>query len=284
MQLTAPIPPNPKWIFLIFLFFFSPSLSDPQVVLLCGSSKKATNPHFRSNFTFVMDQVSGQLNLSGWSAQSFLSSASQIFSYAECYDFLSRTDCMACNNESRAELPRCFPADSGRIYLDGCYLRYDNYKFFEEALNRDRDRVKCGHPGAVTRDQYIGREFAKRVYQAVRNVTTTAARRKGFAVAGETGGVQAVYAMAQCWKILTPDSCNKCLSNAALKVSMCAPSPEGTVMNAGCYLRYSTENFSRNDTVQHKQSGGILRRISLPIIINSFLNLCYGHLISARGC
>ena len=64
--------------------------------------------------------------------------------------------------EGRTKLPRCFPTDSGRIYLDGCYLRYNNHEFFEEPLNRFLDTVKCGHAGAVTSDQYVRREFAKK--------------------------------------------------------------------------------------------------------------------------
>ena len=69
------------------------------------------------------------------------------------------------------------------------------------------------------------------------------------------GRVEAVCAVAQCWKKLMPDSCRKCLTNAALEVSMCAPTSKGTAMNVGCYLRYSTENFSRNVTELPKESG-----------------------------
>lgn len=253
-----PIPQNPKWVFLIFLFFlffFSPFLSDPQPVLLCGSSNRGTIPDFLPNFIVVMDNLTEEVDESGWSAVSILSPAPQIYIFAQCFSFLSHNDCIACQTEGRTELPRCFPADSGRIYLDGCYLRYDTHEFFEEPLNRNLDTVKCGRAGAVTSDQYVGREFAKRVYKAVQDVTTTAAMNNGFALAGEKGGVEAVYAVAQCWKKLTPDSCRKCLTNAALKVSMCAPASEGTAMNVGCYLRYSTENFSRNVTELPKKSG-----------------------------
>jgi len=111
--------------------------------------------------------------------------------------------------------------------------------------------VKCGRPGVVSGNQYIGREFAKRVYKDVQNVTKTAGNMK-FAPTGEKGGLDVVYAMAQCWKKLTIDSCQKCLSNAALKVSMCAPTSDGMVLNTGCYLRYSTENFTRNGNEQLK--------------------------------
>jgi hypothetical protein len=247
------VPQNPKWLFHIFLlfffFFFSPSLSHPQTNvagLLCGSSNQDTVPDFLPNFIVAMEKVSKEVNESRWAAQSVTSPAPEIFTYAQCYDFLSHDDCVACHSESRTELPRCLPANSARIYLDGCYLRYDNYSFFEEAVDKYRDMVKCGNPGGVTRDQYIGREFANRVRQVVHNVAKTAVRGVGFAAVSQKGGVEAVYAVAQCWTTLNPDGCKKCLSSAVQKVISCAPAPEGRAMNAGCYLRYSAENFYGN--------------------------------------
>jgi hypothetical protein len=116
--------------------------------------------------------------------------------------------------------------------------------------------MKCGNPGGVTGDQYIGREFKKTVHKIVHNVTKTAVRTMGFAVSAEQGGVEGVYAMAQCWRRLNPVGCNQCLSNAAKKVIMCAPAPEGRVMNAGCFLRYSTDNFFGNGNVTVNATSG----------------------------
>ncbi|KAE8124259.1 hypothetical protein FH972_019161 [Carpinus fangiana] len=260
MQLTVSIPQNPRWLFLVFIiFFFSPSLSDPETALagiLCGSSKQGTIPDFLPNFIVAMDKVSMEVNESRWAALTITSPAPKIFAYAQCYDFLSHDDCIACHSQSRAELPRCLPAKSARIYLDGCYLRYDNYCFFDEVVDKRRDMMKCGNPGGVTGDQYIGREFKKTVRKIVHNVTKTAVRTMGFAVSAEQGGVEGVYAMAQCWRRLNPDGCNQCLSNAAKKVIMCAPAPEGRVMNAGCFLRYSTDDFFGNGNVTLKATSG----------------------------
>jgi len=66
--------------------------------------------------------------------------------------------------------------------------------------------------------------------------------------AGDGGGfsvgeVEGVYALVQCWKTLGIDECRDCLSNAVKKVRGCLPNSEGRVLNAGCYLRYSTHKF-----------------------------------------
>ncbi|GKB23882.1 hypothetical protein Tco_0863283, partial [Tanacetum coccineum] len=35
-------------------------------------------------------------------------------------------------NEVQTVLPTCFPSNGGRIYLDGRYMRFQNYNFFDE--------------------------------------------------------------------------------------------------------------------------------------------------------
>ena len=109
--------------------------------------------------------------------------------------------------------------------------------------------VICGNPTYVHADQNFQREFTKRVHDIVRRVARNAVSDKGFAVEVEVGGSGAVpvYAMGQCWATQTTLNCSKCMLDAAKKVSKCAPATDGRVMNAGCYLRYSTENFFSND-------------------------------------
>ncbi|GJM94491.1 hypothetical protein PR202_ga11138 [Eleusine coracana subsp. coracana] len=41
-----------------------------------------------------------------------------------CMAYLSPTACQLCYARSRVKLPHCLPATAGRIFLDGCFLRY----------------------------------------------------------------------------------------------------------------------------------------------------------------
>ncbi|XP_059444768.1 cysteine-rich receptor-like protein kinase 1 [Corylus avellana] len=273
MQHPVPNPQKPRWLFLVFLFFFffSPSLSTAEGTLLCGSSKEDSSPNFIPNFTAAMKEVSKGVSESKWASHSVISPSPSIFTYAQCYDFLSHNECKACHSKSRTELPRCFPANSASIYLNGCYLRYDIYNFYNEAVDEDRDKVICGHPIYVHKDQNFQREFTKIVHDIVRRVATKAVSDKGFAVEVEAAGVAPVYAMGKCWATLTILNCSKCMSDAVKKVSKCAPNADGRVMNAGCYLRYSAENFFTNDkeddlNERHEASGIISSGIALTLI------------------
>uniref|UniRef100_A0A2N9J1G5 Protein kinase domain-containing protein n=1 Tax=Fagus sylvatica TaxID=28930 RepID=A0A2N9J1G5_FAGSY len=196
-----------------------------------------------------MEEVSKRVKEFHWGSNSIVLSKPHVFTYAQCYGFLSHEDCLACYNETRTKLPKCLPNNSARIYLDGCFLRYDTYSFFTEALNEKHDTVKCGLPTDVSKDKYIEVEFGKRIDQVVRNVIDTAVANEGYALKGGRGGVEAVYAMAQCWKTMDSKRCKECLFDAGSKMRQCAPATDGRAMNAGCYLRYSTEKFFSNGPV-----------------------------------
>lgn len=245
-------------ILFIFLFFFDVSLSDPQASLVgefCGSIKLESSPNFIPNFISSMEEVSRKINDEHWGANAVLSTKPEIFTYAQCYGFLSHKDCLSCYSETRTRLPKCLPSNSARIYLDGCFFRYDSYNFFKESLNEKHDYVKCSLPTNVSKDVYIGKEFQEKVFKVIENVTDLAVLNKGFALSGERGGLEAVYAMAQCWMTVDTKSCKECLLDARNKLRKCAPATDGRVMNSGCYLRYSTEKFFADSTGEEDEAG-----------------------------
>lgn len=78
---------------------------------------------------------------------------------------------------------------------------------------------------------------------AVGNLTRIARRDGGFGVVE----VKGIYALAQCWESVERDGCRECLDKAAKAVRGCETKMEGRGMNAGCYLRYSTEKFYNSE-------------------------------------
>ncbi|XP_023908140.2 cysteine-rich receptor-like protein kinase 42 [Quercus suber] len=265
-------------IFFIFLFFFDVSLSDPQASLVgefCGSIKLDSSPNFIPNFISSMEEVSRKINDEHWGTNAVLSTKPEIFTYAQCYGFLSHKDCLSCYSQTRTRLPKCLPSNSARIYLDGCFFRYDTYNFFKESLNEKHDYVKCSLPTNVSKDGYIGKEFQEEVFKVIENVTELAVLNKGFALSGERGGLEAVYAMAQCWMTVDTKSCKECLSDARNKLRKCAPATDGRVMNSGCYLRYSTEKFfadrsGEEDEAESSKIGIIIASILSAIALSMF--------------
>ncbi|KAK7839901.1 cysteine-rich receptor-like protein kinase 42 [Quercus suber] len=232
---------NPTWVF-FFFSLISLSLSDPRISQsgpFCGTVKTPPLTNFIPTFVKEMESLSQLVNTNHWGTN-FVNSTPPMYGLAQCFQDLSHTDCLLCYAASRTKLPRCLPSISARIYLDGCFLRYDNYSFYQEATNPLIDTVNCSSKYGVEVDEVSKVEFVKNVGVLIENVTKAAVGNKGFAVAE----VKGVYALAQCWKTVGSDGCRECLEKAGKAViSECLPRREGRGLNAGCYLRYSTEKF-----------------------------------------
>ncbi|CAK7328086.1 unnamed protein product [Dovyalis caffra] len=233
------------WLFFSFIFsatfLFSLSLCDPRITvsgLYCGSSK--STPAFIPAFVKEMENLSQLITTTRFATYHLnYSSALGIYALAQCHQDLSQTDCLLCYTASRTKLPRCLPFLSARIYLDGCFLRYDNYSFYQESVSSSSfDTVKCGNQNFDDKN-HNDVEFLAGVGYAVGNVTIKAVENGGFGVVK----VKDIYALAQCWHSVGREGCRGCLEKAGKAARGCVPKREGRGMNAGCYLRYSTTKF-----------------------------------------
>ena len=56
------------------------------------------------------------------------------------------------------------------------------------------------------------------------------------------------HSYAQCSEFVNGTACEDYLANAISNISSCTPKEEGRVLNSGCYLRHSIEEFYYNST------------------------------------
>ncbi|KAF9624795.1 hypothetical protein IFM89_014083 [Coptis chinensis] len=235
------------WAFLFFfntsVFFFLCLADNPrisEVNLYCGKVRVAPQ-QIIPNFVIEMEGVSKLVDRQRWGTFEYGANP-RLFSLAQCMNDLTHTDCLLCFTEARTKLPRCLPSVSARIQLDGCFLRWDNYTFYDEAIDSQLDRRVCNST-AVATEESLKLEFTNRATEVIRNVTATAVNNSGFGVAEMKRGAVSVYALAQCWKTINRTGCQTCLDKAVTEVSQCLPGREGRAANTGCYLRYSTQKF-----------------------------------------
>lgn len=236
-----------RWVFLlVFSLFIFSSFSDPRISkagLFCGNSKPPNGTNFIPNFVKEMQGLSKVINSNYHFASYHLTSVPPMYALAQCHQDLSQSDCLLCYAASRTRIPRCLPSVSARIFLDGCFLRYDNYSFFHESVSSSLDNVSCS---SITNVTVFGEDakkradlFGRNVEYAVGNASRIALRNGGFGAVE----VEGVHALAQCWKTVPAEGCRICLQKAAKAVAGCVPKEEGRGMNSGCYLRYSTKKF-----------------------------------------
>ncbi|CAK8563024.1 unnamed protein product [Lathyrus sativus] len=216
--------------------------------LTCGSYQYPADGggnKFNQNLMAAMDAVSFQVKQHGWGAQTLIGNLNPMHVLGECRRDLNPTQCHTCFTQARQLLSRCTPKVSGRIYLDGCFLRYDNYTFFDEGVDFTRDTRTC----SVERGETVSPVHVEAV---IMNVSKGAGEHM-FAM-GEAGGV---FGLAQCWETVDKWSCQRCLREAGKRLQECVPSSEGSSLFTGCFMRYSTLKFYNDVVVRNDTWTGI---------------------------
>lgn len=225
------------------LLLINGSEGDPRskmVEIKCGNTTEHNATVFVPNFVSTMENISSQMRSSGFGVAITGRGVDTNFGLAQCYGDLSLLDCVLCYAEARTLLPQCFPYNGGRIYLDGCFMRSENFTFFNEYKGPE-DKALCGN-GTQKSSKF--QEAAK---AAVSQAVAHAPNNQNYARVHfkPPGGSQndSTYVLANCWRTLNASSCRACLENASSTILGCLPWSEGRALNTGCFMRYSDTNF-----------------------------------------
>ncbi|OMO78291.1 hypothetical protein CCACVL1_14513 [Corchorus capsularis] len=208
-----------------------------------------------------MEKISEQMRESGFGTAVTGSGPDINYGLSQCYGDLSLLDCVLCYAEARTVLPQCYPHNGGRIFLDGCFMRSENYSFFEEYTGPN-DRAVCGNTSRK------GSSFQQSAKQAVSNAVTAALGNDGYAKAqvAVSGTNETAYALVNCWRTLNESSCRACLENASASMLGCLPWSEGRALYTGCFMRYSDRDFL------NKEPGNGISRGTIIIIVVSVVS------------
>ncbi|XP_058192979.1 cysteine-rich receptor-like protein kinase 2 [Rhododendron vialii] len=244
----------------LLLLLPNASLGDPRaqtVRVMCGNQLEHNATIYVPNFVATMENISVQMRTSGFGIAVTGSGPDTNYGVAQCYGDLTLPDCVLCYAEARTVLPQCFPFNGGRIFLNGCFMRAENYSFFQE-YSGPQDTSVCGN---LTQKNSAFKDSAR---QAVTQVVDNGLKGNGFAraqvaVSGATN--ESVFVLADCWRTLSANSCRACLENASQSVLGCLPWSEGRALNTGCFLMYSDTNFL-NPVVGNGNS-----RVSVAVIV-----------------
>nr|GMD15070.1 cysteine-rich receptor-like protein kinase 2 [Ipomoea batatas] len=233
---------NPSFVgCLLMLLLLLPQVSHSDfasvIQLTCRNKLEHNTTSFIPSLVDVFESIYKQITNQGSGVFADGSGPDVVYGLAQCYGYLSLHDCILCYDEARTVLPQCFPFNGGRIYLDGCFMRVENYTFFHEVLGPE-DRHICEN--STRKDSVFGETVRRAVLQAVSNVSNNTEYAKvELPVSGRKN--ETVYVVANCWKAV--DNCRECLGNASRSMLQCLPSSEGRALYTGCFMRYSDTNF-----------------------------------------
>ncbi|PKI60401.1 hypothetical protein CRG98_019202, partial [Punica granatum] len=238
------------------ILVYEPAEGDPRtqtVKMICSNQLEHNTTIFVPNFVAVMENISGQMRTKGYGQSIIGSGPDANYGLSQCYGDLSLLDCVLCYAEARSLLPQCYPYNGGRIFLDGCFMRAENYSFFQEYTGPN-DTVVCGNQtrkNAPGNNGYARTELAR------------------------SGGVnESAYVLADCWRTLDPSSCRACLENASASILKCLPWSEGRALNTGCFMRYSDTNFLNKEPGKGSNRGTII--VIVVSVVSSLVVLAVG--------
>ena len=221
------------------------------VQITCGHQLEHNTTIFVPNFVTTMEKISEQMRSTGFGTAVTGTGPDTNYGLAQCYGDLSLLDCVLCYAEARTVLPQCFPFNGGRIYLDGCFMRAENYSFFNEYTGPG-DKAVCGN---TTRKNS---SFQVAASQAVLTAVQDAPNNDGYArgkVAVSGTANESAYVLADCWRTLDTSSCKACLENASSSILGCLPWSEGRALNTGCFMMYSDRDFLNKEQENGSSKG-----------------------------
>lgn len=171
----------------------------------CGNTA-GNSSSFTFNFFQVMVEIGSKMETSHFGTGVAGQEADKVYGLGQCYADISTNDCNLCYAEARTTLPGCIPNTGGRIYLKRCFLRYENYSFYDEYTGQ-QDRSIC--PNNTRINNAFEKSVRKVVSQAV--VSGTRSNNKLDRTQALISGTEnnSVYAFANCWFTLDADSCGK---------------------------------------------------------------------------
>ncbi|XP_019176783.1 PREDICTED: cysteine-rich receptor-like protein kinase 2 [Ipomoea nil] len=266
--------------FILSLILLFPDLSygaprAQQVKLICETELEHNTTAFVPNFVGVMEKISDKMRTQGWGTSVLGSGPDENFGLAQCYGDLSLLDCVLCYAEARTVLPQCFPFNGGRIYLDGCFMRAENYTFFDEYLGPGDTRV-CGN--STRKDPSFQQTARRAVMQAVSTaVNNNGSSRSQLSVPGRQN--ESAYVLADCWNTLNDSACRACLQNASASMLGCLPWSEGRALYTGCFMRYSDTNFL-NPIPSNDSSSRVSVAVIVVAAVSSVIVLIVGVVIA----
>ena len=172
-----------------------------------------------------------------------------VYGLLQCRGDLNSTECQQCASTTKAIIvEKCQNNTSGFIEVDGCLLRYDNHNFYNYNESSEINGV-CSSPESDQIEQ-----FTNETLYVLSNISKSAVQNlKYFATdvsEVDSSPSKQIYSLAQCWRDLSPTSCQSCLDAGKSNITStsnqlgCKSGAGGGQFHAmGCDLRYETYQF-----------------------------------------
>ncbi|XP_061355018.1 cysteine-rich receptor-like protein kinase 2 [Gastrolobium bilobum] len=257
-----------------YLLLSETVMAEPRaktVKIICGNQLEHNTTIFVPNFVATMENISEQMRSTGYGTAVSGTGPDINYGLAQCYGDLSLLDCVLCYAEARTVLPQCFPYNGGRIYLDGCFMRAENYSFYNEYIGSG-DEAVCGNTTKKNSSFQTAAKSAVLSAVQVATLNNIGYAREKVVVSGTAN--ESAYVLADCWRSLNTSSCKACLENASSSILGCLPWSEGRALNTGCFMRYSDTDFLNKEQDNGSSRGNVV--VIVVAVVSAVIVLVIG--------
>jgi len=194
---------------------------------------------FESNLNRVLNTLVRDTYQTGFNTSEYGRSPDQVYGLLQCRGDATAGLCYNCSQRARSAIQQsCGNAVGGRIWLDVCFLRYENYSFFGK-LDTD------GFYTYITTTVSNPEVFNAALNRLFNKLLAEAESGSGYASGKTVDSLfRKIYALVECWKDISTDDCNTCLSNTInyiFAVFGGTPGAQGLV--GSCIVRYEIYPF-----------------------------------------
>ncbi|KAI3519033.1 hypothetical protein L1887_08007 [Cichorium endivia] len=219
----------------------------------CGSNDAMSPTSFSRNLHSTFSQLRSQLSNTGvyYARAQNLENGDAVYGVAQCRNYLSSAECLACFDVSVSVVATCGSANGANVFLDNCFLRFENYDQFynDPEGSLDASVAPLGICGNASISQSIT-AFSQEVEELLSDIRVATPRTFDFYTASKRvlpGSNATIYAIGQCVKNVSHAICKDCLSTTYNNLYGCLPAGEGRAINVGCFMRYSELPFFRDN-------------------------------------
>ncbi|CAH1436174.1 unnamed protein product [Lactuca virosa] len=251
----------------------STNTTNTPIRLSCGINPVTSSSSIFSSLDSTITELRSQLwNKDVYFARAHdLRSLDLVYGLAQCRNYLSAAQCVACFDAAVSAIKTCSSVTGAYVFLDNCFLRFENYPEFYEDPQAKMD-VKIA-PTLICGNQLASQTtiFNQIVGELLSDIQVATPRTSNFYVASTKrlpSGNTTIYAIAQCVESVTQPICEQCMNISYNNLNSCPPSKEGRTLDFGCFLRYSqTPFFQDNQTtnIVHFLSKGSSRKLGMII-------------------
>eukprot|EP01018_Ginkgo_biloba_P036402 Gb_35264 [translate_table: standard] len=209
---------------------------------MCNNgSTYSEDSKFASNLNRVLEELVNKTSNTRFNTSLYGQGPYKVYGLLECRGDTSPDECWSCSQEASTSIKAHCPNDiGGRVWLEMCFLRYENYNFFSRL---DAQSTVIFNPQIVTNPD----AFRKAILTLLSNLAVKASEpaNKGFATGkGAYSSSREVYGLVQCCRDISAQDCRSCLKSGVNILYQNYSQKQGAEsMSGSCTIRYEIYAF-----------------------------------------